>query len=269
MAKVSRTVALKSLAGRRVVVTRPAGQNAELRTLLERQGAEVLELPLIRVVPSPDREAVLEIFSELGTYDWVVFTSANGARCFFDVVFRAFEDIRSLGLLRFACVGEATAAEVARHHIKVECMPKVATADALAEALIATDSLDSAKVILVTGNLNRDELSKKLEAARAIVDKLPLYRTEFTDVAKECAAVREEFLRQGADAILFASSSAAESFVRQAAALKLPKGARHPLAGSIGSPTSETLRSLGLTVDFEASEPGLENLIAALVKKLA
>jgi uroporphyrinogen-III synthase len=77
------------------------------------------------------------------------------------------------------------------------------------------------------------------------------------------------FRTQGADAMLFASSSAVESFVAQAAALRLEKDARRPLAGSIGPLTSSTMKARGVPVDFEASKPGLSSLVEALVKKLA
>jgi uroporphyrinogen-III synthase len=60
-----------------------------------------------------------------------------------------------------------------------------------------------------------------------------------------------------------------ESFVAQAAMLKLAPKAQHPLAGSIGPQTSETMKKSGLQVDFAAKEPGLEALVAATVKKLA
>jgi len=73
---------------------------------------------------------------------------------------------------------------------------------------------------------------------------------------------------KGADAILFASSSAAQSFVDQAAALKLGKNATRPLAGSIGPQTSATMKAVGIPVDFTAKTPGLDSLVEALVKKL-
>jgi uroporphyrinogen-III synthase len=163
-------------------------------------------------------------------------------------------------------VGDATAAAIRGRHIRIDCQPEVATAEALADALIATGSLDSAKLLVVTGNLNRDDLVKKLEEARAIVDRCQVYRTDKTDLAADPAAA--DFRARGADAVLFASSSAVQSFVDQAAALKLAKDARRPLAGSIGPQTSETMRKAGLPVDFEAATPGLDALVAALVKKL-
>lgn len=255
-----------SLSGRRVVVTRAREQSPELAGKLAALGAEVVELPLLTISKEIDKHVLLDVFTELGSYDWIVFTSANGVRYFFEEFRRVYDDIRSLGLLRFAAIGDTTAEAIRAHHIKIECQPKVATAEALAEALIATGSLDSAKLLVITGNLNREELVTRLEAARAIVDCLQVYKTEKTDLAADPAAA--DFRARGADAILFASSSAVQSFVDQAAALRLEKDAKRPLAGSIGPQTSETMKKVGMPIDFEAKTPGLDALVEALVKKL-
>lgn len=254
------------LAGRRVAVTRAREQSPELAGKLAALGAEVVELPLLAISKEIDLHVLADVLAELGSYDWIVFTSPNGVRYFFEEFHRIFDDIRSLGLLRFAAVGDATAAAIRSQHIKVECQPKVATAAALADDLIATGSLDSAKILVITGNLNRDELVKKLEDARAIVDRLQVYKTEKTDLSADPVAA--DFRARGADAVLFASSSAVQSFVDQAAALKLGKEAKRPLAGSIGPQTSETMKQVGMPIDFEAKAPGLDSLVEALVRKL-
>lgn len=254
------------LFGRRVAITRTRDQNSELREKLEVLGAEVIEIPLITISKDVSKDSLIEILTELGGYDWIVFSSANGVRYFFEEFFKGFPDVRSLGLLRFACVGKATAREIEGYHLKVECMPNVANGESLADALAATGSLDSAKVIVVTGNLNRDKLVKKLEAARAIVDQLPLYKTEKTDLANDPVAA--DFREKGADAILFASSSSASSYVEQSGALELSPGAIKPLVGSIGRQTTETLDDLDLNPDFEAKSANLDALIEALLAKL-
>jgi len=254
------------LFGRRVAITRSREQSSELREKVEALGAEVIELPLIRVSAGADKQTLADIFLEFGSYDWVVFTSANGVKYFFNEYNRLFDDIRSLGLLRFACIGEATARAISEHRIKIECQPDKATAEALADALIATESLDSAKVLLVAGNLNRDVLVTKLEEARAIVDIFPVYKTEQTDLTQEPAA--EDFREKGADAILFCSSSAVQNFSDQAKSLQLRADAKRPVAGSIGPQTSETMKKVGLPVAFEAKTPSLDALVEALVQKL-
>jgi uroporphyrinogen-III synthase len=254
------------LSGRRIAVTRAREQACELAGKLTALGANVIELPLIHVSKEIDKQTLADVLTELGSYDWILFTSANGVRFFFEEFYRLFEDIRALGMLRFAAVGDTTAKAITEHHIRVDCQPKTATADALADELVATGSLDSAKLLVITGNLNRDEMVKKLEDARAIVDRLQVYKTEKTDLSAEPAAA--DFRTHGADAILFASSSAVQSFVDQAAALKLVKDAKRPLAGSIGPQTSETMKKVGMPIDFEAKTPSLDALIEALLKKL-
>lgn len=254
------------LQGRRIAVTRARDQAPELTAKLAALGAEVIELPLISITKEVSNDALADVFLEFGSYDWLVFTSPNGVRFFFEEIRRIFDDIRSLGLIRFACIGETTAEAIRARHLKIECQPKVATAEALAEALIATGSLDHAKVLVVSGTLNRDELVEKLTAARAIVDSLQVYKTEQTDLSTEPAAA--DFRTRGADAILFASSSAVQSFVDQAAALKLGAKAVKPLAGSIGPQTGATMKQLGVPVGFSAKNPSLDSLVEALVKKL-
>jgi uroporphyrinogen-III synthase len=255
------------LAGRRIAVTRAREQSSELAGKLAGLGAEVIELPLITISKEIDKHVLLDVLTELGSYDWIVFTSANGVRFFFEEFFRIYDDIRALGLLRFAAVGEGTARAIATHHLKIECQPKVATSVALADALIETGSLDSAKLLVIIGNLNRAELVTKLEAAEAIVDELQVYKTEAADLTHDLAAA--DFRARGADAILFGSSSAVQSFADQAPALKLAPAARRPLAGSIGIQTSETMVQVGMAIDFTAKTPGLDSLVEALVKKLS
>jgi uroporphyrinogen-III synthase len=255
------------LSGRRVVVTRARAQAAELCEKLHVLGAEVLELPLVEIRPQVDRETMLEIFEEIGRYDWLVFTSANGVRHFFDLFLKAFRDLRALGVMRIACVGEATARPVRALHLEVEICPETEAAEALAEALIATGSLENAKVLVVTGNLNRDTLIQQLEAAGGIVDGFQVYENVRTDLAAVPAA--EDFRQRGADAMLFASASAVQAFVAQAPALQPAGGGRRPLIGSIGPKTSDAIRKAGLRVDFEADESTLDALVAALVEKLA
>jgi uroporphyrinogen-III synthase len=254
------------LAGRRIVVTRTREQASELAAKLESLGAEVVELPVIRISREVSKQTLADVMLEFGAYDWLVFTSANGVHHFFAEFLRIFDDVRSLGLVRIACVGDSTAKAVADLHLKVECQPGKATAEALADAMIETGSMDSAKVLVVTGNLNRDTLVTKLEAAQAIVDCLQVYKTEPVDLSADPAAA--QFRKLGADAVLFASSSSAKSFVEQGEVLRLAKDARRPLHGSIGPQTSEAMRKVGIKVDFEAATPGIDELVGALLAAL-
>jgi uroporphyrinogen III methyltransferase / synthase len=258
----------RPLFGRRVAITRNREQAGELRSMLEEAGAEVLELPLVSIERSINPSTRDEVFAELGSYDWLIFSSANGVKHFFETFFERFKDLRSLGFVRIAAVGKATARAIEEHRLEVEVVPERATANDLADALIATGSLDSAKVLVVCGNLGSDPLIKRLESeGRAIVDRFEVYRTTKRDLSSEPAA--EEFRQRGADAILFTSSSSARSFLDQAGSLALGPEARRPKAGSIGPSTTSAMRELKLPVDFEADDASLEALIEATAKALS
>ncbi len=256
----------KSLSGRRIVITRPRDQAVEWRRKLEALGATVIELPLIQVTKEVNLDTLAEVLGGFGSYEWVIFTSVNGVRFFFEEFLRVHGDIRAMGLARIAVVGEATAAAVREFHLRVEMQPKKASGEELAHELITRESMDSAKILVITGNLNREILVQKLEDDRAIVDCLPVYKTEETDLAND--PVAGDFRNQGADAILFASPSAVQSFFDQAAVLKLGAKARRPLAGSIGSTTTAAMKQLGLPVDFEAAAPSFDSVVEALLDKL-
>ena len=255
----------KPLQGRRLVVTRSQGQASELSVELEKLGAQVIGLPLITIARNIDERTKNDVFSEIASYDWLVFSSPNGVRFFFEGFFEKFEDIRSLGFLRIAAVGQSTAKEIKKYYVTTDLIPDEANADSLGDALVATDSLDSAKVLVVTGNLGRDVLFKKLEEARAIVDRFEVYSTAPTDLSEHPSA--KAFREEGADGILFTSSSGVKSFVDQAKHLQLAEEATRPKTFSIGPITSATMKELGMPVDLQAKEASLESLIEAVVKR--
>ena len=254
----------RPLFGKRIVITRPVGQTSRLKSMLEDLGSDVLELPLIKILPQENKNLVAETFAGIATYEWVVFTSANGVREFFKVFFKAFPDIRSFGPMRIACVGEATADEIRKYKLEVELIPSKSTAEDLAKDLIATNSLDSANVLVITGNRNRDVLVGLLESlGHAIVDTLPIYQTDFADVVD--AHDYQEFKQNGADAVVFASSSSALSFVEQEEDLNLLPEATKPIFCSMGPQTSKTLEENDLKVSIESKNSTLESIVFEMI----
>ncbi|MFT5824970.1 MAG: uroporphyrinogen III methyltransferase/synthase [Yoonia sp.] len=257
----------RPLMGKRVVVTRARDQAGQLTALLESNGAEVIELPFIQVKPDVNQQQLAEILAGIAIYEWIIFTSVNGVKSFFDLFYKAFDDIRCLGPMRIAAVGSATAREIAKHHLKVDLVPEKANGDALATAFIKNEGIESIQMLVVTGNQNRETLVKRLETeGGAIVDTLPLYKTSKTDLSNHPAA--ERFRTEGADAVLFTSSSTVKSFVDQAAALTLEPGATKPVFGSIGPLTTKTLEEFGLPVEFESKHASLDHFVNDLTEHL-
>ena len=258
----------RPLFGKRIVVTRAREQAVQLTQMLADQGAEVIELPFISIEQHFDGQRVSEVLAGIAVYEWIIFTSANGVKNFFDLFYKAYDDIRCLGPMRIAAVGSATAREIEKHKLKVDLVPKQANADALAKELIENEGVESVQLLIVTGNQNRDNLVARLESdeARAIVDTLPLYQTSKTDLNHEASA--ERFRKEGADAVLFTSSSTVKSFVEQHESLTLEPGARKPTFGSIGPLTTKTLKELKLPVAFEATQSSLEHFVVETISHL-
>ena len=119
-------------------------------------------------------------------------------------------------------MGDSTAEVFRQYNLDVELIAKDSTAESLAKELVATDSLDSANVLVVSGNRNREIMVDMLEGVgRAIVDTLPVYQTDFADVLEAPDFLR--FQKEGADAIVFTSSSTALSYVEQSEDIVLKK----------------------------------------------
>lgn len=248
----------RPLHGRRIAVTRANRQNAELAEGLRLLGADVLELPLIEVVEAEQADAEAEVFGALQSYQWLVFTSANGVDHFFTKLRRRHRDLRALGGLRIACVGEATRRAVERFFLEVDFTPKNATGAALGKELLEAHDLAHYNVLVITGNRNRPDLVEILENGQAIVDTFSVYETRLRDLRGDEAAASFRVL--GADFITFTSSSTVDSFAKQAGALSLAPGARHPQAVSIGPRTSARLKELGI-IYKEAPEATVASLI--------
>lgn len=254
----------RPLFGKRVLITRSRKQSGRLRKLLEAQGAEVLEVPMIETRPVVDEKTLGEVLTSIASYEWIVFTSPNGAERFFDLFKRAFPDIRAIGGARFAAIGESTAAVIRAQNLEVDLIPEKAVAEHFAEALVGTQSLPHAMVLVVTGNRNRDILVEKLEKdGEAIVDTLQVYETIQPELSETPDLQRLQTV--GVDYVVFTSSSTVEHFVSEKRRL-LPSPDRvEPVLASLGPITSKALREAGLTPIIEAESASLESLVKAIL----
>ncbi len=256
------------LKGKRIVLTKSLRERDDIRELLLKEGAKVLEIPLIEVSWEVDEDKRKEVLDGIARYAWIAFTSVNGVKYFFKTFFNSFSDIRSLGPARIACVGNQTAQEVDEYHLEIDIVPEVSTGVGLAEALIETESLPSDYVLWVCGDKPNKEAVDLLEGkGEAILDVFKVYKSEMRDLSND--AVVADFCDNGADAIFFASPSAAESFVKQAGSLQLAKGAQAPKTVSIGPVTSEGMKAKGIPLNKECKSPNPNDVVDAFVSLLS
>jgi uroporphyrinogen III methyltransferase / synthase len=248
---------------RRIVVTRTREQASQLSRRLLELGADVLEIPTIRIDPPAKRHLIAEVLLELNSYDWLVFTSPNGVSAFFDFFFKAFEDLRDIGGARIAAVGPATTAKLREFHLKVDAMPAEYVGAKIAGAISEFGSIENLKILLLRAEEANPELPRELERLGAIVDDAPCYKTVPETEDRNGAAAR--LLEEGTDWLTFASSSAVASFHARFDLNKLLT--RYPgiRLVSIGPETSKAIVALGLKPSLEAREHTVEGLVKAIL----
>jgi uroporphyrinogen III methyltransferase/synthase len=249
------------LFGRRIVVTRTRRQAGVLSAKLLLLGADVIELPTIRIEPPDDLLEFGELVRDAYQYDWLVFTSPNGVNAFFDMFFKLYQDARNIGGVRIAAIGPGTAQRIKDYHLTVDVQPDDFIAEAVVESLQQFESVENLKFLLVRAENARDVLPKRLAQLGAIVDEAIAYRT--VPETQDGTGARERFEREGADLVTFTSSSTVTNFL----ALKLPWPGNLRTA-SIGPITSETMRQAGLKVDVEAARHDIDGLVEAIVQNL-
>ncbi len=249
----------RPLFGRRIVVTRTRKQASDLSAKLRILGADVYELPTIRVEPPDNLRDFGELVRDVFQCDWVIFTSVNGVDAFFDMFYRLYDDARSIGNVKIAAIGPATAQRTKSFHLAVDLQPKDFVAEAIVDGLLELGSVENLKFLVVRALGSREVLPKRLTELGGIVDEATAYKT--VPETDDTSGALERFRSEGADLVTFTSSSTVENFL----ALKLPWPAQIKTA-SIGPITSETMRKNGLTVDVEASRYDVDGLVSAVLK---
>ncbi len=248
----------RPLFGKRIVVTRTREQAGELSKALAELGADVIELPTIRIEHPEDRIGFAEMVTHAHEYDWLVFTSPNGVERFFDAFFATFDDARSLGNPRIAAIGAGTAKKIREYRIGVDLIPEKFVAEGLIDAF-KKESVENLTMLWVKAAESRDVIYDGLTKLGAIVDECAAYRT--VPETGDPTGAKARLAEQGADMITFTSGSTADSFFELG--LDWPEGC---VAGSIGPVTSEALRKHGQAPAFEAKPSDIPGLVAAIVR---
>jgi uroporphyrinogen III methyltransferase/synthase len=240
------------LFGQRIVVTRARGQADALSAKLRELGAEAIELPTIEILPALDYEPLDGAIANLGSYDWLIFTSANGVRFFMERLDRSTVDLRALRA-RICAIGPATRAAVEALHLKVDVTGTEYVAEGLLAALAGYD-LAGKRVLLPRAAVARDVVPVELKRRGAQVDVVEAYRT--------AAPERGFDLAEKPDWITFTSSSTVQNFVAVAGTAALAE----VKVASIGPVTSATARKLGIEVTVEASVFTVDGLVDAILR---
>jgi uroporphyrinogen III methyltransferase/synthase len=245
----------RPLHGRRIVVTRARAQASGLAATLRGLGAEVVELPAIRIEPLLGSEEVKRAVASIDEYALICLTSPNGVRLLFEALREAGLDARALSGATVAAIGPGTARALARGGIAADIVPERFVAEALVEALGEVE-VAGKRVLVARAAEARDVIPEHLSERGAEVDVLALYETVREEPSAEAIEAAQE-----ADYVTFTSSSTVRNLTG-ALGDRFPREAR---IVSIGPVTSEAARDAGLEVHIEAARHDIDGLLEALL----
>ncbi len=249
----------RPLFGKRILITRAHHQAGALSKLFAGRGAKPIEQPVIAIQAIADTGEINRAIMNLGSYQWVVFTSVNGVSAFFTNLNNLGLDSRALYHVKIGAIGPATARALKTSGIVPDYVPEVYTSQGFIAGLRKWD-IAGEKFLLLRADIADEELTRGINELQAEVRETAAYRTVFvTDIRPQ---VKEMLLSGEINVITFTSASTVSGLLamlkKERIALKRIKIA------CIGPKTAEAAASAGLKVDIVAGEYTMAGMVAAV-----
>ena len=253
----------RPLFGTTVLVTRPREQAGEFAELLTAYGAHVITFPTIAIVPPRDWETLDRAIAELPRFDWIIFTSINGVRFFFERLRALGRDTRALGRARLCAIGPRTAEALSAVGLTADRIPDEYQAEGVVEVL-TKDDVKGARILIPRAEVARELLPEELRGQGAEVTVAVAYRTVRPDA--DVLSLKETLRNGKLGVVAFTSSSTVRNYVElftdpdEARALT-----QNAVVACIGPITAETAETYGLKVGIRAKANTVPALAEAIV----
>jgi uroporphyrinogen III methyltransferase/synthase len=255
----------RPLFGKRVLITRPREQAAEMVDRLSILGAETIEAPMIRIAPPDDLGPLKRAVDNADDFDWIVFTSANSVEAFMSMLLDGTRDIRFLKSARLCCVGTGTAERLARFGVKADLIPEEFRGEALVAAMAESGSLDGSRVLVPRADIGRDVIAEGLRDAGALVTDVVAYRTVLEDAQQDDGPdVYRMLLDDSIDVVTFTSPSAVRNFSEIYGKEQTIDLLSRTVVAAIGPVTTEAATQLGVTVSVQPAVSTIPALVDAI-----
>jgi uroporphyrinogen-III synthase len=254
------------LEGRTVIVTRAASQAADLTTLLEGYGANVIICPTIEIREPDNYERLDEALDHLYGYDWLIFTSTNGVEFFLKRLTHRGQQIADLDEIKVCAIGQRTADKLHDAHVHVDLVPSQSTAEgvfaALSEFTGGDEHLRGLNILLPRAAAGREVLPEALQKAGARIDIVTTYQTVLPDNIDrgKLAAM----LAGSGDCIAFTSPSTIKNLAKLFDTHDLGKTLPNIVVACIGSVTAAAAAEYGLHVDIQPENFTTKDLAQAI-----
>ncbi len=247
------------LFGKKILLTRPPGQNQKLIRQIIELGGQPFTIPLLSpVFCRKGKNKLQKLLPDLRTYNWLVFCSQNGVKFFFQQLVDSGFDSRHLSQTKLACVGSATAQELQKHGLQADLIPERFTTNALGDSLLEKIGPDD-RLLLLRAQEASDELKRQLEKVATSATQLPIYQLKpITNATEQIKELSPEEL----DFITFTSPSIVDRFFQIGGDRLLPGNQ----TVSIGPVTAKKLKTHGADSNIVASPHTAEGLLEALIQ---
>lgn len=257
---------LKPLFGQKIVVTRSEFQASELSHLLRDLGAEPIEIPAIQIKPPASFKPLDAAIRKLKNQDWIVFTSSNGVKFFWERLEKQGLDIRALSHAKIAVVGSKTAETLRQKGIKPDLVPKDFSAEGLVKAFKSIGGTKK-RVLIPRSAKGREYLIDELRTQKWKVEAVNAYATTQPALKKE--TLQKVFVEEKPDWVLFTSSSTVEFLVKNLEKAGLKSTLDKVNIACIGPVTRKTAIDFGLTVRVMPKRATIADLANAVVKSVS
>ena len=249
-----------TLLSKKILVTRTRDQASELVRLLEEKGAYCMECPTIEVTWPEDLSKLDYAIKTLPSYDWIIFSSTNAVRFFFDRLFSSGRDLRTLGRCALAAVGSSTAQALKDMNLKPDLVPDNFRAEGLLEAFQRI-GVTGRRILIPRAKKAREILPEGLEKMGAEVFIAPTYETKMPELPPDFLDQLDDDIP---DVVTFTSSSTVKNLFRLLPEKALEKIFATARVACIGPVTASTAESLGLTVHIMPDKFTIPALVKAI-----
>lgn len=255
----------KPLFGKKIVITRAREQASSFLSGLTELGAHCIEFPTIEITPPEDWAPLDRSIEEINKYNWLLFTSVNSVKYFFNRLFEKGNDVRTLRDIKVGAIGPKTAEVVGEYGIIPDMIPSEYRAEAIIDAFgqLKTKNL---RILIPRASKAREILPDELIKMGAHINVVDAYKNILPDSKIETIV---GMLEAGEiDMITFTSSSTVTNFMGMFGdeADKVKTWLKGVDIASIGPITSETAKKIGLDITVEPGESTIEALTDAILK---
>ena len=249
----------RPLFGKRILVTRARQQASALSQLLSKHGAQPIKLAAIGIQAIANTKELDEAIANVSDYHWIVFTSVNGVEAYFQRLHELKLDSRTLGRLKIAVIGPATAKAVEKQGIIPDYIAKVYSSAGLIDGF-SNWNIAEERLLLPRADIADKELAEGLSQLGAEVHEVAVYRTVRT--AETISQAKEMLMSDQIDVITFTSSSTVSNLV--AAFDGEQPTINSAKVACIGPKTADTAARAGLKVDIISQEHTVPGLVTAI-----